>query len=76
MLKKIDKTLLFTTIFLIFFGILMIYSASSIWSEYKFNDSFHYVKLQSLFAIVGLVGTLLLFFGANANGSDNCKLYK
>ena len=40
MLKKIDKPLLFTTIFLIVFGIIMIYSASSIWSEYKFNDSF------------------------------------
>ena len=33
----------------------MIYSASSIWAEYKFNDSFHYVKQQSLFIIVGFV---------------------
>ena len=55
MLKKIDKPLLFTTIFLIVFGIIMIYSASSIWSEYKFNDSLHYVKLQSLFGIVGII---------------------
>jgi len=33
----------------------MIYSASSIWAEYKFGDAFKYVKAQSLFAIVGIV---------------------
>ena len=36
------------------FGLIMIYSASSIWSEYKFNDSFHYVKYQSIFFLIGL----------------------
>ena len=33
----------------------MIYSSSSIWSLYKFNDSFHYVKNQGLFFIIGLI---------------------
>jgi cell division protein FtsW len=33
----------------------MIYSASSIWAKYKFNDSFHFVKQQSLFALIGLI---------------------
>ncbi len=33
----------------------MIYSASSVWAGYKFNDSFHYVKLQMMFVIIGLV---------------------
>ena len=33
----------------------MIYSASSIWSKYKFNDSFHFVKQQSIFALIGLI---------------------
>ena len=37
----------------------MIYSSSSIWSEYKFNDSFRYLKLQSVFFIIGLL--LMLF---------------
>ena len=31
----------------------MIYSASSIWAEYKFNDKFHYVIMQSIFFIIG-----------------------
>ena len=56
MTKSYDKVLLFTVICLIIFGILMIYSASSIWAEYKFNDQFHYVKYQSIFAIAGLIG--------------------
>ncbi len=33
----------------------MIYSASSIWAEYKFHDSFHYVKQQALFAVAGVI---------------------
>ena len=33
----------------------MIYSASSIWAEYKFNDKYHYVILQSTFFIIGLI---------------------
>ena len=32
----------------------MIYSASSIWAEYKFNDKFHYVIMQSIFFLIGL----------------------
>ena len=33
----------------------MIYSASSIWAEYKFNDKFHYVIMQSIFFIIGII---------------------
>lgn len=32
----------------------MIYSASSIWAEFKFDDAFKYVKQQSLFFIIGI----------------------
>ena len=37
----------------------MIYSSSSVWSLYKFNDSFHYVKNQGFFFIIGLI--LMIF---------------
>lgn len=53
--KKIDKILLFSVITLSLFGLMMIYSSSSIWAEYKFNDSFHYLKYQSVFFILGLI---------------------
>lgn len=38
----------------------MIYSSSSIWSEYKFNDSFRYLKLQFMFFIIGLLLMLII----------------
>ena len=54
-MKKIDKTLLLTIITLSIFGIIMIYSASNIWANYKFNDSFHYFKYQLVFFLIGIV---------------------
>ena len=54
-MKKFDKILALSVIMLSLFGLIMIYSASSIWAEYKFSDSFHYLKYQLLFFIVGLV---------------------
>jgi cell division protein FtsW len=53
-MKKMDKLLLFSVIILSIFGIIMIYSSSNIWANYKFNDSFHYVKYQSIFFVIGL----------------------
>jgi len=52
-MKKIDKTLLISVIILSLFGLIMIYSSSSIWSEYKFNDPYKYLKTQSLFLLIG-----------------------
>ena len=58
--KKEDKWLLIAVIIIAIFGIVMIYSASSIWAEYKFNDSFKFVKAQSAFFIIGLVIIMIL----------------
>lgn len=58
--KSFDKILFITVISLIIFGILMIYSASSIWANYKFNDSLHFVKQQTLFATIGLVLMIII----------------
>lgn len=32
----------------------MIYSSSSIWAEYKYNDSFYFLKLQIIFFIISI----------------------
>lgn len=53
--QKVDKILLYSVIIISLFGLLMIYSSSNIWAEYKFNDSFHYVKYQGIFFIIGLI---------------------
>ena len=55
MKKKIDMPLFIAVLCLSLFGLVMIYSSSSIWSEYKFHDAFHYVKQQALFLITGLI---------------------
>ena len=54
-MKKFDTKLFVSVIVICLFGILMIYSSSSIWSEYKYNDAFRYLKLQSMFFIIGLI---------------------
>ena len=58
--KKMDYVLFIAVIILILFGLVMIYSASSIWAEYKFNDSFKYVKQQGLFIIIGIFLMLMV----------------
>lgn len=52
---KIDKKLLISVLILSIFGLLMIYSASNIWSEYKYNDPYKFIKNQLLFFIIGLI---------------------
>jgi len=52
---KFDKILFFSVIILSIFGLIMIYSASSVWANYKFNDSFHYFKYQLVFLIIGII---------------------
>ena len=58
-MKKIDYLLLIAVIIISIFGVIMIYSASYVWAEYKFNDSFKYLKHQLLFLVIGLI---LMFF--------------
>ncbi len=54
-MKKIDKLLLISTIILILFGIIMVYSSSNIWAEYKYNDPLKFFKSQFIFFILGLI---------------------
>ena len=54
MKKHFDFYLFIAIIILILFGAVMIYSASSIWANYKFEDSFYYVKRQMIFIVLGI----------------------
>ena len=38
----------------------MVYSASAIWAEYKFDDSFFFAKRQMLFAVVGIIAMFFI----------------
>ncbi len=58
--KEIDKYLLIGVILLSIFGLVMIYSASFVWANYKFNDPFKFAKMQGIFLIIGLFLCLFL----------------
>jgi len=53
--RQVDLILLIAVIAISLFGVVMIYSASYVWAEYKFNDPFKYLKHQGLFMIVGII---------------------
>ena len=59
-MKKDGKWLFIITIAIAIFGSIMIYSASSIWAEYKFGDSFHYAKLQAIFLLVSIIAMIIV----------------
>ena len=54
-MKKSNLSLFISVIVLSLFGLLMVYSSSSVWAEYKFSDPFKYVKNQGIFLILGII---------------------
>lgn len=50
-----NKKILIYTCILSLFGLLMIYSSSSIFSLYKYNNEYRYLILQGLFFIIGFI---------------------
>lgn len=60
MKKNMDYILLIAVIVISIFGVIMIYSSSNIWAEYKFNDAFKYLKNQSIFLIIGIILMIII----------------
>ena len=54
-MKKYNYTLLISTIILSVFGLIMIYSSSYVWAEYKYNDAFKFLKTQGFFLIISYI---------------------
>lgn len=54
-MKKISIILLISVVIISLFGVLMIYSSSYIWAEYKFNDPYKFLKSQLIFLILGYI---------------------
>ena len=64
MKKSINYILVISVIILSLFGLVMIYSSSSIWSEYKFNTPYKFVRNQGIFFCIGL---LLMYIVSKIN---------
>jgi len=55
-----DFILIFATLLLLAIGLIMVYSASAIWANYKFADSFFFAKRQLLFAGLGFAAMFMV----------------
>ena len=69
MKNKTYLYLFFAVLILAVFGLIMIYSSSYVWAQYKFDDPYKYVKQQGLFLVIG---TFLMLFISKID----YKLYK
>lgn len=58
-MKKIDFLLLSIVLLITFFGFFMIYDASSFISYRDFGNKYHYIKDQSIWLALGLIGMFL-----------------
>lgn len=54
-----DFILFFLTLAIIGFGIVMVFSASSVISYWKMNDRWYYTVRQIMWAVIGLIGMLV-----------------
>ena len=59
MKKNFDGLLFVAVVFISIFGVIMIYSASFIWAEFKFNNPYKFAIMQSIFLVIGIF--LMLF---------------
>lgn len=54
-MKRVDFLLLITIVILSLFGVIMIYSSSYVWAEYKFDNPYKFVMTQGVFLVLGYV---------------------
>ena len=59
-MKKFDIILFISIITISLFGVIMVFSSSYIWAEYKFNDPFKFVKNQTIFLILGIILMIII----------------
>ena len=63
-MKRTSKLLILSVILLMILSLFMIYSASYVWAEYKFDNPFKYVINQGIFVLLGII---LLFIISKIN---------
>lgn len=58
--NSVDIVLLISVLLISLFGIIMIYSASYVWAEYKFNNPYKFVINQGVFFIIGVILMIII----------------
>jgi cell division protein FtsW len=59
-LVKTDRTLFYTTVAMTLFGLLMVYSASSVMAKLRWGSDTHFAVRQGVFVVTGLI-TMMIF---------------
>lgn len=59
---KIDIPFLILVLILVVFGLIMVASASYVYGYYDYGDSYHYIKRQLIFAVIGIVVMFVMAF--------------
>lgn len=53
--RRFDYQLATLTVVMVGFGLMMMYSASGIWADQRYNDAFFFLKRQTVWAALGLI---------------------
>ena len=59
-MKRVDWLLLIGVVLITLFGLIMIYSSSCIWSQYRFNNPYKFVISQGIFLIISYMIMVIL----------------
>ena len=57
---KTDWLLFATIIMMVFFGAMMVYSASSVMADLKFNNTYYFIERQVFWVLIGLIVLMLM----------------
>lgn len=58
--QNMDYSILFLVLFLVGFGLVILYSTSSYKGSLYYNDTAYWVKKQGFFAVLGIIGMLII----------------
>lgn len=59
-LGEVDYGILYSLFFLLAIGVIMVYSASSFYSMFHFNDSMYFLKRQLIFTSIGIISMVAM----------------
>ena len=57
---EFDSVIFYTTMTLVFIGIIMVFSASFVQSSFKHNDSYYFLKRNAIYATLGFISMMVI----------------
>lgn len=60
MKTEFDSVVFYTTMTLVFIGIIMVFSASYIQAAFKHHDAFYFLKRNVIYAVLGFIGMMIM----------------